>query len=46
MLDWLIDNGMMLALTLAGAAYFGFYVSAARARRDEPARRRLPEKDC
>jgi hypothetical protein len=46
MLDWLATNGLTLALAVAGAAYFGFYVSAARERRCEPAGQRLPEKDC
>jgi hypothetical protein len=46
MLDWLANNGILLALTLAGASYFGFYVSAARGRRSEPAGRRRREKDC
>ena len=46
MFTWFADHWLMLALTIAGAAYFGFYVSAARMRRDEAPGRRLPEKDC
>jgi hypothetical protein len=46
MIDWLAKNWALLALALTGAAYFAFYVSAARGRRSEPAGPRRPEKDC
>jgi hypothetical protein len=46
MTDWLANNWALLVMALAGAAYFGFYVSMARGRRDQPAGPRRPEKDC
>jgi hypothetical protein len=45
-LDWLLKNWGWLALTLAGGAYFCFYVMMARERRASPNARRQPEKDC
>ena len=46
MTDWLTNHWVLLALSVTGVTYFGFYVAAARGRRDEPAGRRRPEKDC
>ena len=46
MTDWLANHWALLALSIAGASYFGFYVKAARGRRNEPTGRRRREKDC
>ena len=47
MLAWLRDNWGWLMAATACAAYFGFYVLAARERRSAPNRGRTkPEKDC
>ena len=47
MLAWLRDNWGWLLAAMAGAAYFGFYVLAARGRRSAPADGRAkPVKDC
>jgi len=45
MIDWLIKNWPLLLLTLAGGAYFCFYVMLARERRADPDVRRR-DKDC
>jgi hypothetical protein len=46
MLDWLMKNWGWLALTLAGGAYFCFYVMIARECRASPGKLRRLEKDC
>jgi len=47
MLAWLRDNWGSLMAAMICAAYFGFYVLAARGRRNAPNRGRAkPEKDC
>jgi hypothetical protein len=46
MLDWLMKNWGWLALTLAGGAYFCFYVMIARERRASPGKVRRLDKDC
>lgn len=45
MAEWFAGPGFLLLITLAGGAYFGFYVAAARDRRKVGVAR-PPEKDC